>query len=265
MSEILNVAIDAAKEAGDFLLDNFGKISKIESKKDKSLATNLDREAEVMIASRIREKFFDHGVIGEEGGEDHADRDYLWIIDPLDGTHNFIRNIDIFGVSIGIVHKGKFCAGVIYMPKNKELYVGEIGSGAFKNGKKISVSKIDKLGECSASFDSSIRYSPEVMLKTLGALAPSVFNVRMVGSSARVLSWVAEGTLDLAIEFHDRPWDFAGGMAIIEAAGGKFVNMNNQPLTYKDIGYVVSNPYVFEDLKKLTFDSIEAYKKEKGR
>jgi len=251
MRGIINTAVQAAKQAGDFLWDNFGKVSNIERKGDRDFATNLDKEAEKIIIKKVKDKFKDHGIIAEESGRENIDRDYLWIIDPLDGTHNFMRNIDIFGVSIGVVYKQEFVAGVIYMPKDKELYTGEKGSGAYKNGKKISVSSNSSLKECSISFDSSIRYSPEVMLKTLGKLAKEVFNVRMLGSSARILSYVAEGKLDFAVEFHDRPWDFAGGVSIIEEAGGKLTTLKGEPLTYKSIGYIASNKAVYGKVSKI--------------
>lgn len=253
MNEIMNIAVEAAKEAGDFLLDNFGKISKIEKKGDRDFATNLDKEAEKLIIKRIKDKFPGHGIIAEESGKDNPGQDYLWIIDPLDGTHNFMRDIDIFGVSIGIVYKQEFAAGVIYMPKDKEMYVGEKGSGAYKNGEKIQVSSNSDLKECSISFDSSIRYSPEVMLEALGKLAKEVFNVRMLGSSARNLSYVAEGKFDFAVEFHDRPWDFAGGVCIIEEAGGRLISLKGEPLTYKSIGYIASNEAVYDKVKELVF------------
>ena len=102
-SEIAKVAIEAAREAGKFLLDNFGKISEIASKGDRNLATNLDIEAEKMIIAKIKEKFPEHGILAEEQGKENIDRDYVWIIDPLDGTHNFIRNINVFGTSIGVL------------------------------------------------------------------------------------------------------------------------------------------------------------------
>jgi myo-inositol-1(or 4)-monophosphatase len=251
VSEILNVAVEAAKEAGEFLLDNFGKIGQIESKGDRNFATDLDKKAEVLIIERIKEKFSDHGIIAEESGSSNLDKDYLWIIDPLDGTHNFIRNINIFGVSIGILHKKEFVAGVIYMPGDKELYMGEKGAGAYKNGEKIYVSSNDNLKECSISFDSSIRYSPDIMLKVLGDLASKVFNVRMFGSSARTLSYIAEGRLDFAVEFHDRPWDFAGGVCIIEEAGGKLIDLKGLPLTHKTIGYIASNSCVHDKVKEI--------------
>lgn len=251
MKEVINLAVDTAKQAGDFLLDNFGKVSRVEKKGDRNFATNLDREAEDMIVDAIRRKFPNHGIIAEEGGSSFPDREYLWIVDPLDGTHNFMRNIDIFGVSIGIVRKEEFIAGVIYMPRGNELYVGEKGNGAYKNNRRIKVSSYDQLKDCSIAFDSSIRYSPKVMLKVLGDLAGKVFNLRMLGSSARHLSYLAEGRLDFVVEFHDRPWDFAGGVCIIEEAGGKLSSLKGGPLTYKNIGYIASNSFIHGAVEKI--------------
>jgi len=246
MKDFITTGIDAAVSAGKFLLENFGKIDKIESKGDRNLVTNLDKSAEEMIIDGIRKKFPDHAILGEEGGKIGGDKEYLWIIDPLDGTHNFIRGINIFGVSIGIIHKDEFIGGVIYMPLEDELYVGEKGNGAYKNNSKISVSKYSDLKECSISFDSSIRYSPDIMLKVLDVLARESFNIRMFGSSVRVLTYIAEGKLDFAVEFHDRPWDFSGGVCIIEEAGGRLTDLKGEKLTYKTIGYVASNGVIHQ-------------------
>jgi len=257
MKEIINLGIEAAKEAGIFLLDNFGKISQIESKGDRNFATNLDKEAEELIIDKIKTKFPNHGILAEESGTSNLESEYLWVIDPLDGTHNYMRNINIFGVSIGVVYKQKFIAGVIYMPQEDELYVGERSNGAYKNAKSIKVSSISQLKECSISFDSSIRYAPEIMLKTLGSLAKEVFNVRMFGSSVRVLSYIAEGKLDFAVEFHDRPWDFAGGVCIIEEAGGKLISLKNTPLSYKTIGYIASNAKIHDMVRAIVFSHLD--------
>ncbi|MFA5008924.1 MAG: inositol monophosphatase [Candidatus Omnitrophota bacterium] len=256
MGDIVNLAVDAAKEAGIYLLNNFGKIAKIESKGDRNLATNLDKEAERMIVDKIKSKFPGHGILAEEGGESDLDSDFIWIIDPLDGTHNFIRNINIFGVSIGVVHRNKFVAGVIYMPVDDELYVGEKGKGAYKNNEKITVSSNKELKECSISFDSSIRYSPDIMLSVLGDLSREVFNVRMFGSSVRALSYLAEGRLDFSVEFHDRPWDFAGGVCIIEEAGGKITDLKGNSVTYRTIGYIASNSITHGKIQKIVLSRI---------
>lgn len=252
MKEIINTAIEAAREAGKFLLDNFGNIDDIKSKGDRNLATNLDREAESIIVRKITTKFPTHKILAEEGGKTGANNsEYLWIIDPLDGTHNFIRQIDIFGVSVGIIYHNEFVGGVIYIPSHDELYVGEKGNGAYKNDKKIKVSSRDELKVCSISFDSSIRYSPEPMLKSLNSLAKEVFNIRMLGSSARILSYIAEGKLDLAVEFHDRPWDFSGGVCIIREAGGRLTTLKGEPLSYKTIGYIASNGIIHKKVENI--------------
>ncbi len=251
MNDIIKLATEAAVEAGDFLLRNFGNITKVEKKGDRNFATNLDKEAEEMVLARIRAKYPSHGVIAEESGKSKVDSEYIWIIDPLDGTHNFMRNINIFGVSIGIVRKGVFVGGVIYMPKDKELYAAQRGGGAYKNGNKIHVSDNSEFKDCSISFDSSIRYAPKVMLGVLGDLAKEVFNVRMFGSSVRTLSYIAEGVLDFAVEFHDRPWDFAGGVCIIEEAGGRLSTLKGDALTYQDIGYIASNTVMHNDVQKM--------------
>ncbi|MCM8823535.1 MAG: inositol monophosphatase [Candidatus Omnitrophica bacterium] len=245
---MVNFAIALAKEAGNFLWDNFGKVKEIKSKGDRNLATELDKKAEDMIVERIKIKYPNHGILAEETEKSKLDNDWLWIIDPLDGTHNYIRNIDIFGVSIGVVFKGDFVLGVIYMPKDDELYVGEKNNGAYKNGKKIYVSSTNVLKECSVSFDSSIRYSPYKMLPVLDKLARNVFNIRMLGSSARVLSYIAEGKLDFAIEFHDMPWDFAGGVCIIKEAQGEFTDLRGDPITHKTIGYIASNKIIHRQI-----------------
>jgi len=240
MSEIINTAVSAAREAGDFLLENFGKVSNIERKKDRSLATNLDKEAEGIIVKKIKEDFPEHGILAEESGSQGNNKENLWIIDPLDGTHNYIRNMNIFGVSIGLIRNKEFIAGVIYMPVEKEMYCAQKGAGAFKNEKKIKVSDNEDLSRCSISFDSSIAKAADVMTTTLRDVALQAFNIRMYGSSARILSYIAEGCLDASIEFHDLPWDFAGSVCIIEEAGGKITGLKGETLTHSSVGYIAS-------------------------
>jgi len=238
---MINLAIECALEAGDLLLDCFGKVKQIEQKGDRDFATEADKSAEALIVDKIKTQFPSHGILAEENEKKDLDNEWLWIIDPLDGTHNFINEIDIFGVSVGLLHKGEFVGGVIYMPKDKELYVAEAGGGAYKNNQRISVSQKSDLKEASVSFDSSIRHNPDKILPILGNVADKVFNVRMFGSSVRQLSYVAEGKLDLAIEFHDKPWDFAAGVCIIREAGGSFFDLNAKAPTAQTVGYVAAN------------------------
>ena len=248
---MIEIVKSAAVKAGDFLLSNFGNIKQILSKGDRNLATDLDREAERIIVDIISKEFPEHGIIAEEESQKDIDRDYLWIIDPLDGTHNFIHGIEIFGVSIGLWYKDDFILGVVYMPKDKELYWAEKGKGSFKNGKKITVSQVLDIKRASGSFDSSIRYAPEIMLKSLGKIANACFNVRMFGSSARALSYLCEGRLDFVVEFHDRPWDFAGSVSIAKEAGATFLDLKGNPVNPQTIGYVAASPLIYPRIREI--------------
>jgi myo-inositol-1(or 4)-monophosphatase len=248
---MVNTAIKAARLAGDYLLDNFGKSNQVITKGDRDLATELDNQAEKMIIAQIQRKFPNHGFLAEENERSNTDRRWVWVVDPLDGTHNFIQNIGIFGVSIGLMRDEDFVLGVIYMPVTNELYVGELGNGSYKNNQKISVAGKKKLRECSVSFDSSIRYQPEKISTILKELSKEVFNIRMLGSSARLLSYVADGSLDLAIEFHDHPWDFAAGVTIIKEAGGVFSDLEGRKMRLNSKGYLTANNEIHRQALKV--------------
>lgn len=240
-----------AKHAGEFLKRNFGKTHTVHVKGDRNFATEIDRKAEEMIVEALRRDFPSHGILAEENERRDLANEYLWIVDPLDGTHNYMQKIPIYGVSIGLVHKNEFVLGVIYMPESDELYVAEKNNGAYKNGERIMVSRKQELKSCSVSFDSSIRHDAQTMLKTLGSVAGEVFNVRMLGSSARLLSYVAEGKLDAAIEYHDQPWDFAAGVCLIREAGGVFTDLAGNEPTQKTVGYVTAAKGIHEKLMTL--------------
>ncbi len=257
MSDLVSVGVDAAKQAGAYLKERFGGISEITAKGDRNLVTDVDRAAQAIIIDIIDSKFPGHGIIAEEGNSRFEDADHLWIIDPLDGTHNFIRGVPVFGVSIGLVVRGEFSAGVIYMPMDEEFYVGEAGNGSYKNGKAIKVSSLADLKDCSVSFDSGIRYNPGVLLPLLGDIAEGSFNIRMFGSSARALSYCAEGKLDAAVEFEDQPWDSAAGICLIEQAGGEVTDLLGGVMTYKSRGYIASNGAVH----RAVFSAVEKHRR----
>lgn len=251
MSNIMTVAIQAAQDAGAFLKDNFGKVKEVEVKRDASLATNVDRSAEQIIVGRIRTAFPTHNIMAEEGGESLRDAGYWWIIDPLDGTHNFIRGMEAFGVSVGVVNGDEFIAGVIYMPMSGELYAAEKGSGAYKNNNRIFVSKTADISRAFLSFDSTMRNVPDDYFAILRRVGKSVFSVRMTGSSVRVLSYLAEGKLDGTVEFFDHPWDFAGGVTILREAGGVLRGLDSGELKPRSTGYIGSNGLLQDALEKI--------------
>jgi myo-inositol-1(or 4)-monophosphatase len=251
MKSIIPVAIDAAREAGEYLRANHRTTLTVETKEDRSLVTNVDRWAERLIAARIEAAFPGHDIIGEERGRTSRGSDYAWIIDPLDGTHNYIRGMGTYGVSIGVMRGDSFVAGVIFMPETDEMYAAERGSGAFRNGKRVAVSTRSVLSMSTLAFDSELRRETERKLRALGDLSSVVFNVRMFGSSARTLSHIAEGVLDGIIEFSDKLWDFAAGVVLIEEAGGRMTGFAGSALTSSDTAYVASNGLIHEELRRI--------------
>ena len=244
------IAVEAAKKAGNVLASGFSKPFKVKSKGDRDMVTEIDIKAEKVVIDLIRKNFPDDGIFSEESPCVASKSGFEWIIDPMDGTHNFIHKIAIFGTSIAVAYKGEVIIGVIYMPVDDELYVAQKGKGAYKNSKKIHVSK-KSLRRSTLIFDSSIRYNPKAMLGKLGKFAKEVFNVRMFGSSARHLSYVAEGVAEMDVEYYDKAWDFAAGLLIIEEAGGVATDFKGNKWTLKTKGYIGSNKVVYKDIMRI--------------
>ena len=234
-----NIAINAARQAGRVLSSRFGQIKKIRAKGDRDLVTDIDLAAEAIIKDQITNRFPQDNIISEENPIEH-ESDYTWIIDPLDGTHNYIHNIDVFGVSIALAYKDEVIVGVVYIPQEDGLYVAQRTKGAYRNGKRILVSQ-RRLRQATLIFDSSIRYQKNRMLKDLGRLVENVFNVRMFGSTARGLTYVAEGQAEAEIEYNDKLWDFAAGLLLVEEAGGRATDLYGRKWNIKTKGYVASN------------------------
>ena len=244
------IAVKAAKEAGKILLDNFRKPLKVKNKKDKSLVTEIDLAAERKIVELIKEKYPQDNILSEENEFQTFKSDFRWIIDPLDGTHNYIHSIEIFGTSIALEFKGRMILGVIYLPLIDKLYLAEKDKGAYLNGRRMKVSQ-RKLENSTMVYDSSIRYHKKPILGTLEKIVDKVFNIRMLGSSVYHLSYIAEGKIDLDIEFNDKLWDFAAGLLLIEEAGGKATDFQGKKWNSKTKGYIASNGIIHQDVLKI--------------
>ena len=246
--------IKMARQAGAILGDNFGKPLTIKSKGDWSLVTDIDIQAEKKIIELIRKNFPEDDILSEEDeavgpdpGAISSGRGFRWVIDPLDGTHNYVKKIPIFGTSIALEFNQEVVLGVIYMPLAREFYFAEKGKGTYCNDEKIEVSK-RPLNQATMLYDSTIRYSKKLMLESLGKIADKVFNIRMLGSTARSLSYLAEGKVDLEIEFSDKPWDFAAGLLLVEEAGGRATDLKGGKWSTRSSGYIASNGLVHDEV-----------------
>ncbi len=256
MADHVAVAAEAAREAGALLLRSYGTDLAVEAKEDNSLVTQIDRQSEGLIVDRLRTSFPGYRILAEEGSVGASSGEYCWIVDPLDGTHNFIRGLGNFGVSIGLARGDELVAGVICMPLEDQLYRAERGAGAYRGDTRIEVSRVDTIDRCSLCFDSSIRYDPDRITATLRRVGTRVFNLRMFGSSVRTLTYLAEGRVDAAVEFDDRPWDFAAGMALLQEAGGRVNALDGGRLSLEKRGYVASNGLIQKELQALVSESL---------
>lgn len=250
--EFMDVAIAAAKRAAVILMERFGNVGQITEKRAayKDLVTDVDLQVEEEIITLIRDSYPDHNILSEEEGYLDKDSQYKWIIDPLDGTHNYARKLPIFGVSIALEHLGQVVLGVIARPYFDELYVAEKGKGAYLNGEKLCVSDVD-LDEALMIYDTKLRANKGPMLKSLGALVHEVFIIRMYGCATWDLCQIAKGQADLAVDFTGMPWDLAAGALIVEEAGGKVTDMQGGMWNASMEGYIASNGKVHDQVLKI--------------
>jgi myo-inositol-1(or 4)-monophosphatase len=217
---------DLALGAGAILMKYFNKKHKIEVKPGAGIVTEADKAAESYIIKNILRKFPKSSIITEETGEYHGDPKLMWVIDPLDGTSNYAHGFPWFCVSIGLYLDGKPKAGVIYQPFTQELYFAEKGKGAFLNGKRIKVSKTNKLEE--ALVGTGFYYSKSESLRNevevFRIMNESTLAVRRPGSAALDLACVASGRFDGFWERGLSSWDVAAGFLLVEEAGGLVTN-----------------------------------------
>ncbi|MDP1677082.1 MAG: inositol monophosphatase family protein [Bacteroidota bacterium] len=228
---MINIAIEAAREAGAFLFENVGKIKNIERKigQETNLVTEIDKQSEKLIIKKIHQHFPDQAILGEEGGAQEQKSEYRWIIDPLDGTTNFTHGLPIFCVTIGIEYKNEIVAGVIYDPNREELFTSEKGKGAFLNGKRISVSKTDSLinSLLVTGFPYNVNENPQNVIEHFVNFLPKAQGIRRLGSAALDLAYVACGRFDGYWEVSLQPWDKAAGILLVKEAGGIVTNFAN--------------------------------------
>ena len=232
LDRFLRTATQAARQAGAILAAHVGKPATVETKRSAiDLVTDLDRASEDLIPRILLKAFPDHGFYGEERPRLRQDAPYQWIVDPLDGTTNFVHGLPLFGISIGLAHHGTILVGVIYDPMRKELFTAAKGRGAFLNGKRIAVSPTRRLGQSllSTGFASTFRERHHRYLSWFRAFEMRSQAVRRIGSTALSLADVAAGRLDGFYEQHLWPWDVAAGLLLIHEAGGRVTDFRGRP------------------------------------
>jgi myo-inositol-1(or 4)-monophosphatase len=247
---MLNDIATIAREAGSIIKEGFGKNLQIEFKTNESnLVTQIDKQSEECIINFIKKKYPGHGILAEETGETPGN-EYLWVIDPLDGTTNFAHGFPIFSVSIGVARNGETFAGVIYDVMQDKMYMAEKGGGAYMDGAKITVSKTDKLSRALlvTGFPYNISENPYGTLDKFVELTKISRGMRRLGSAAIDFCYVARGVFDAFWEVHLQPWDIAGGKIIVEEAGGIVTNFKGEKIDHFSKQICCGNPSIHKQL-----------------
>jgi myo-inositol-1(or 4)-monophosphatase len=236
------LAIEAAKQAGDLLLELSKQDIKYEMKNAHDIVADGDLQAEKIIIEKIKSQYPDHDILSEEAGKELKKSDFLWIVDPIDGTINFSRHIEEYCISIALSKNGQLILGVIYQPALDKLYVAEKGGGAYLNGEKLSVSSETKLVNSLVATDVSSRLEiRKITFDILKGICGLVRHIRVFGSGALHLARIGEGQLDFYYKPSFNYWDFAAGTIIIQEAGGQVTDFAGNPIQEDSKSIVASN------------------------
>ncbi len=250
-----NVAVESAYKGAEVLLKYFNSIKKIEYKGRIDPVTIADKTSQKAIVNNIKQYFPLHNIIAEEQDSTLAQNsnDYCWIIDPLDGTVNYVHGVPTFAISIGLKYKNEIISGVIYAPALKEMFVAQKGKGAYLNNKKITVSKIKEMVRALpvTGFPYYVKENPDRVIKNFKNIMLETQGLRRFGAASIDLAYVACGRFDFFWEEGLKPWDVAAGIVILKEAGGKITDFfgGKDFLFGKTI--VASNKVLHKDILKV--------------
>ena len=251
------IALRAAEKAGDIIMQAYEKLDTllVEAKAKTDYVTEIDRKVEQIIIELLKKSYPNHSFLGEEYGlhEGHGEgKDYVWIIDPLDGTTNFIHGVPHFAVSIACTYKNELQHAIVLDPIRRESFVASKGAGASLNGKRIRVSKRNSLN--GALIGTGLPFHPDQLsqvdyyMKMLTSLIGETSGIRRAGVASLDLAYVASGRYDAFWEFGLKEWDMAAGCLLIKEAGGLLSDFNGGNQYLKKRQLVCGNPKCFKEV-----------------
>ncbi len=254
-ADILALATETARKAGDFVRDARREGLVIDAKSRVDFVSDKDKMSEEIIRNAIREKYPSHLFFGEESTygespeeeqariESFTDEDYVWVVDPIDGTVNYIRNFPQYAISIAVLHRRQLVVGVIYDPLHKDMYYAEKGCGAFVNGNPIRVSEAASAADAivNTSMPMSSMDLRRKMVAKLPAVSERFQSMRIWNCAALSLASVAAGHSDADYETGIHLWDMGAGIVIVREAGGEITQIDGSPFTLTATGLLASN------------------------
>jgi myo-inositol-1(or 4)-monophosphatase len=249
MHPMLNTAVKAARKAGSIITRASSDLDRltVRRKRQNDFVSEVDHAAEEAIIATLREAYPTHGILAEESGSRDPDAEYVWVIDPLDGTTNFLHGFPQYCVSIGLLHKGVPQQAVVYDPNRNELFTATKGVGAYLNDRRIRVSKIDKLEDALMATGFPFREVGQIddYIRMFRNMTTSCSGIRRPGAAALDLAWVAAGRVDGFWEIGLSPWDIAAGALLVREAGGLIGDLNGEDKFLDNGRVVASNGKIF--------------------
>ena len=215
---------------------------------ERNLVSDIDKASEARIIEHIKRHYPNHEILAEESGASSTAAEYKWIIDPLDGTTNYVHGVAVYCVTMGIERKGELIAGVVYDPNMEELFTAERGNGAYLNGKRLTVSRTSALVESLlvTGFPYDIAKNPDHAIEHFVSFLTKGRGIRRLGSAALDLAYIAAGRFDGFWEVNLNPWDMAGGVVLVEEAGGKVTGFTGRPTTVYSRQILATNSRIHE-------------------
>ena len=239
-SPFLATALDAARAAAEVIRRYYQRNVEVTIKADKSPVTEADVETEKVIHGLISARFPDHGFYGEETGQSAMDAEYLWLVDPIDGTKAFVREYPFFSTQIALMHRGKLILGVSSAPVYGEIAWAEAGKGAWLNDKPIKVGDIQSIEQCAISAGNLKTLASGPRWTSFGQLVARAHRIRGYGDFLHY-HLLAAGKIDVVIESDVNILDIAALSVIVEAAGGKFTDLTGGPLSLETTSVLATN------------------------
>ena len=243
----LSIAIQAAQKAGEILAANFGQKYRVIRKSPREMVSAVDMKAQKAIIDHLQAHFPDYGIITEEKTSEVDEAGRNWIIDPMDGTHNYIAGLPFSGVAVGLAQGNDFHLGVIFFPMEDRLYYAVRGRGAFLNDRPISVSENTELSKAMITFDNQFHLNKR-SYEYYKRLTERAFTTRILGTATNDACMTAEGKIDGRIWVNTKICDIAAGLVILTEAGGSMTNFDGSACTLGSKQVVASNGKIHDEL-----------------
>jgi myo-inositol-1(or 4)-monophosphatase len=255
-SALLNVMIKAARRTARTLKRDFGEVEhlQVSLKGPANFVSSADHRAEAILLEELTKARPGYGFLGEEGGRrEGPDKTHTWIVDPLDGTSNFLHGMPHFAISIALAREDTIVAGVVYNPANDDLFVAERGKGAYLNDKRLRVAARRRLADSvvACGLPHMGRGDLALAAKEIAAVQGKVAGLRRFGAAALDLAWVAAGRFDAYWERNLSPWDIAAGIILVREAGGYAADLGGGDDPLKTCDVIAGNEAIYRELQKV--------------